>query len=169
VSDNDRYNTAGHTWEETSHGPDGIHFRCRTCGLLAICNALFTPEQQRQWLAGVPVPCRSGSGDPPTEPQPSPTSDDLPSFKDCAKRYSKAVRRWIRFGRPVRSAERVQEIFETICGPCPDFNAKKKRCRVCGCRTSSGNIALINKIKMATERCPKNKFLAEVKPPRKKK
>jgi len=158
-----------HVWIETSRESDGVHFRCMNCGLLAICSAAFTPAERRRWFEGIPIPCRaSTSGAPEPKPKPDPPAE-MPPLSECVKRYSKAVKRWNKAGRPVRSKARVKEIFETLCKPCKHYNAKRKRCRLCGCRASSGNLALLNKIKMATERCPQKKWLAEAQPPRKKK
>lgn len=91
-------------------------------------------------------------------------------------RYSRAVSHWIKAGRPVRSDEQVAEIYSTQCRPCEYLN-EKGRCRLCGCRVCdvpdevsstlkpivkllSGTIMLgmVNKIRMATESCPVNKW-----------
>lgn len=69
-------------------------------------------------------------------------------------RYGSAVKRWIAAGRPVRSDDRVREIFDTLCRPCELFDAKRQTCRLCGCHVRRSGSALSNKIKMATERCP---------------
>jgi len=75
-------------------------------------------------------------------------------------RWMKAVGRWIKAGRPVRSDEQVQRIFEEICRPCEQFDPRTESCRVCGCRTNSYGGPLRNKIAMQTERCPKGKWSA---------
>ena len=82
-------------------------------------------------------------------------------------RYGNAVIRWIAAGRPVRSDDRVREIFERLCRPCERFDAKRQTCRLCGCRVRRSGSALANKIKMATERCPARppKWIEEVPQP----
>lgn len=83
------------------------------------------------------------------------------------QRYATAVVRWYKAGRPVRSAERVREIYETVCQPCPRFDPVKRTCTICGCRVRASGAALLNKLRMATERCPDTppRFLEEVRPP----
>ena len=79
-------------------------------------------------------------------------------------RYGSAIQRWIAAGRPVRSDERVREIFDTLCRPCTHFDAKRQTCRLCGCYVRRSGTAFTNKLKMATERCPLNppKWVEEV-------
>lgn len=69
-------------------------------------------------------------------------------------RYGGAVKRWIAAGRPVRSDDRVRDIFERLCRPCEYFDPRRHTCRLCGCHVRRSGSALANKIKMATERCP---------------
>lgn len=85
------------------------------------------------------LPCRGGSA---------------PQGVRIALRYSAAVKRWVAAGRPVRSDDRVREIFENYCKPCEHFDSERQTCRVCGCRVRRSGAALLNKLKMATERCP---------------
>ena len=58
---------------------------------------------------------------------------------------------------PTRSDVEVQQIFAT-CESCEFFDRKRKTCKVCGCKIRRDGNALTNKIKMATERCPKGKW-----------
>ncbi len=90
--------------------------------------------------------------------------------------YAQAVAQWVAAGRPVRTDERVREIFNTICKPCEWYNEEAKSCRVCGCqiRDAEDNIlgaianlipaikGFTNKLIMATQSCPKGKWKAEV-------
>lgn len=80
-------------------------------------------------------------------------------------RYMKAVERWFAAGRPQRPPVRVKELYEMVCKPCPHFNTKGS-CNICGCRVRASGKALLNKLAMATERCPDNppRFPAEVEP-----
>lgn len=72
--------------------------------------------------------------------------------------FLSAHRRWLAAGRPVRSPERVREIF-AICKECEYFRPGtadiEGSCRLCGCRLRDSG-GMINKIQMATEGCPAN-------------
>lgn len=82
-----------------------------------------------------------------------------------ARRYAEAVHRWNAAGRPVRSDAEMSHIFETHCRPCKHFRQKKKdgigACKLCGCylkkRQKYAGVlsSLTNKIRMATEHCPR--------------
>jgi len=78
-----------------------------------------------------------------------------PGLRARVSKYSWAAGRWIAAGRPVRDEEEVQQIFETLCRPCEHFDAQKEICNTCGCRVRRDGMALTNKIRMATERCPR--------------
>lgn len=69
------------------------------------------------------------------------------------KRYLTEVGHWVQEGRPERTDEEVDHIYDTYCLPCKWFNAKGS-CKLCGCRISKSKHALINKLRMATTRCP---------------
>jgi len=81
---------------------------------------------------------------------------DFPALSLQLWLYKQALIRWNSAGRPVRSQEEVEEILEKKCKPCEWYD--KGRCRGCGCRVSSSSFAVINKIKMATENCPKGEW-----------
>ena len=70
--------------------------------------------------------------------------------------YAEALARWITAGRPVRSDAEVVDIHRFLCRPCPFYHRDK--CRECGCRVRLDGPAVLNKIKMATEHCPKGKW-----------
>ena len=59
---------------------------------------------------------------------------------------------------PTRSDAEVAAIFATHCRPCEHYDPTAQTCTVCGCHVRQGGAALLNKIKMATERCPKGKW-----------
>lgn len=71
-------------------------------------------------------------------------------------KYVTAVKNWLTQGRPVRSPEAVEFILENICKPCEFYS--DGRCNECGCRINKSENALGNKIRMATEDCPKGKW-----------
>ena len=74
------------------------------------------------------------------------------------KRYLKAVARWVVAGRPERPADEVARIYDEVCRPCPEFDGERETCKVCGCRVRRDGKALLNKIAMATEDCPKGQW-----------
>ena len=71
---------------------------------------------------------------------------------NLAYRYTRALYRWIKAGRPVRSEEEIKRIFENCCKPCEAYEEGK--CRHCGCHVNLLAVGLQNKIAMATEECP---------------
>jgi ribosomal protein L37E len=92
------------------------------------------------------------------------THRDRPSAAKRAKSYLSAVARWIAAGRPVRSDEEVTRLYEELCRPCGEFDPAKETCTACGCRVRKGRWALLSKLKMATESCPRKKFTACTEP-----
>jgi hypothetical protein len=81
-----------------------------------------------------------------------------PPLGQRVRRYAGAVARWIAAGRPTRSDEEVARIYEQICTPCRYFQVARSRCRICGCKLGGKPGALRNKIAMATETCPLEKW-----------
>ena len=77
---------------------------------------------------------------------------------NLAYRYTRALSRWIKAGRPVRDEAEIKRIFETCCEPCEDYDVKSSACRHCGCRVNLMKAAPMNKIAMATEECPLDKW-----------
>lgn len=75
-----------------------------------------------------------------------------------AYRYTRALSRWIKAGRPARSDEVIISIFENHCFRCSDYDENSKSCNQCGCRVNTKNNPLSNKIAMATENCPIGKW-----------
>jgi hypothetical protein len=73
--------------------------------------------------------------------------------------YKEALIKWNKAGRPTRTQEEVEKIHEEFCDvPCEWYDTDQKRCRGCGCKVTVGSIAILNKLKMATEHCPKDKW-----------
>ena len=81
---------------------------------------------------------------------------DQKTVRKLAMKWGRAVTRWVKHGRPVRTQEQIDEVV-AICKACPsdDFNDEASRCNVCGCKVGSSGIAIFNKAKMLTETCPK--------------
>ena len=84
-----------------------------------------------------------------------------PGYFDMAYRYTRALSRWIKAGRPVRSEEDINRIFETACEPCEARDPERSFCRHCGCRVNLSPSAMMNKIAMATEECPLHRWSQE--------
>lgn len=80
------------------------------------------------------------------------------SIFNLAYRYTRALSRWIKAGRPVRNEEEIKRIFETHCAPCEACDKQTSTCRHCGCRVNLMKAAPLNKIAMATEECPLGKW-----------
>ncbi len=78
------------------------------------------------------------------------------TFED-AIHWAVALVRWQKAGRPQRTDEEVQYIV-WICEACDDYKADEKRCKICRCGVSTGDMAICNKARLATEHCPQNKW-----------
>ena len=81
---------------------------------------------------------------------------DKPNFFHRAYRYTRALSRWIKAGRPPRDDAEIERIFGTYCESCEAYT--KGTCCHCGCRVNLLNAAPLNKIAMATEECPLGKW-----------
>jgi hypothetical protein len=79
-----------------------------------------------------------------------------PSLAKRVLTYAQALKAWTTSGMPNRTDDEVQDILTTFCRPCSYY--KKGFCKVCGCRVNGSNVPLINKIKMATQHCPKRRW-----------
>lgn len=93
--------------------------------------------------------CKEGDGEPPK------TTTKI-------KKWSSSITKWIKAGRPQRSDAEVTRIYNEICVPCQHFF--QGSCELCGCRVNLGSISAFNKIRMATESCPIQKWKAEEEP-----
>jgi hypothetical protein len=78
----------------------------------------------------------------------------MPGVRKRIQRWSTAIRKWSKAGKPVRPLQEVCRIYRTVCQPCEHINAAKTACKICGCRVNESKQALVNKIRMATEQCP---------------
>ncbi len=74
-----------------------------------------------------------------------------------AKKWAAALYKWNKAGRPKRTDEEVAAIV-VICEACEEYKADEKRCRICRCGVSTGGMAIFNKAKISTERCPQDKW-----------
>lgn len=88
------------------------------------------------------------------------TVERPPSVTAQLSSYAAAVSRWLAAGRPVRTDEQVAGLLAI----CQDNRCGKYRdgqCLACGCRVNSSGWALANKLRMATESCPKRLWAAD--------
>jgi len=84
---------------------------------------------------------------------------NMPSLGQRAKNYFGAIRRWVAKGRPTRTQEEIDDLFEKHCGnDCERYDKEKHACKSCGCNISSDASPLGNKLAMATEHCPLGRF-----------
>ena len=96
-----------------------------------------------------------------------------PSIVRKARKYSRAVAKWIKAGRPVRSKIEALAIYEDICCPCDDFDESHRTCNLCRCVLKPGGAllavlapilgeentnGLLAKTYMGTEHCDKGKW-----------
>lgn len=88
----------------------------------------------------------------------SPDDRQMPSIFRRATTYAEAIIEWTAAGRPERSQDEIDNIYDTYCSRCKRFNPENQRCLDCGCRVSNKGLAIFNKIRMATEHCPKGKW-----------
>jgi hypothetical protein len=95
--------------------------------------------------------CHYHGGVPVSAPKPK----KYPSLTRQAENYAIALAKWTAAKFPVRTNEEIKFIFSQHCAKCDWFDLKKKRCKNCGCRVTTSSIAIVNKIKMATEHCPR--------------
>ena len=72
--------------------------------------------------------------------------------------YAEAVIEWTAAGRPERSDEEVERIFHQFCKSCRWFSRRRQICYGCGCRVADSGFAIFNKIKMATQHCPRKRW-----------
>lgn len=87
--------------------------------------------------------------------------DRPPSVTAQLSSYAAAVSRWLAAGRPVRTDEQVGELL-AICQDNKCGKYRDGQCLACGCRVNSSGWALTNKLRMATESCPKGLWAAEM-------
>ena len=109
-----------------------------------------------------PIDCRRCLGLEPAEspqvpaPPEPPEPPEPPGLVRRAISYTEALARWTAAGRPERSDKDVERIFHQHCRPCNWFDPERQMCRGCGCRVAENGYAVLNKIKMATENCPRD-------------
>lgn len=79
---------------------------------------------------------------------------ELPSLIIRGWNFAAAMARWTLAGMPRRTQEEIDERL-AICQACPAL--QNDHCTKCGCACVE-NIRLINKLSLATEKCPDGKW-----------
>lgn len=130
--------------------------RCKVCGVV-VTSRHDDPSKRRHDCVGlVPEEARP-------LPAPPPSAEPSVIRRAVALSWSlaQAEAAWIAAGKPVRSAEEIEEIYETQCQPCeyfkPGRSVGRGSCGQCGCALRKAG-GVLNKIKMATEHCPAGKW-----------
>ena len=116
----------------------------------------------------------------PKSPALTEAAEKLGITGDDIKHWMHALARWTRAEFPVRSQAEIERCLR-ICVRCPSDNyvpdnpkctteacrmKTSGRCKLCGCRVSKSRVAVINKIRMATEDCPKGHWGSPEQPTR---
>lgn len=129
----------------------------------SICLNEASPHYRRLVRPGICNRCKLSREAPPEktveavfaektdEPQP-------PGLAFRVLTYTQAVAEWLAAGRPERSDEEIQRIYKEHCEPCSWRKRHGDICRGCGCRGAAYGMAVFNKIKMATQHCPRDKW-----------
>lgn len=91
------------------------------------------------------------------QPDLRPAADKLGISTGNIKHYIHALARWTADGMPTRGQAEVERL-EAVCRECEHY--RKGRCAKCGCCVNKSRVAVLNKIRMATESCPAGKWVA---------
>ena len=130
-----------------------------------VCDDPASPRHRQCVRASTCLECKAGRRDSAPPPPKTKVSkrnltkevrEKTPSIPRRIISYAEAVVEWTAAGRPERSEEEVKQIFQQFCEPCKSFDPGKNICQRCGCRVASDGFAIFNKIKMATQHCPRN-------------
>ena len=131
-----------------------IHFRCLKNGVNvseAICNTC--PLKVVKHVK----PCIKPFNTYPLNINHSTKRPNYPPLTVQLVTWKTAIEKWRKAGRPKRSDAQVKTILE-ICKTCSWYDPDKRRCKGCGCAVTNGGIAVLNKIRMASESCPQDKW-----------
>jgi hypothetical protein len=79
----------------------------------------------------------------------------MPGYGKRYKSLKSAHQKWSAAGKPVRTDERVAEIYDQHCSQCPMLKetVAGQACSLCGCLLSRER-NFMNKLRWATEACP---------------
>jgi hypothetical protein len=132
----------------TAHPPCPMRLEGKVKGVVthAKCNDQ-SKDRYRQLVRR--ADCRRCVTGPASVPEP-------PGLVRRAFSYAEAVAQWTAAGMPERSDKEVERIFTGFCKPFRWFHRRRQIWRGCGCRAADKGFVITNKIKMATEHCPRN-------------
>jgi hypothetical protein len=102
--------------------------------------------------------CQRPAACVPEQPRPDQPEQKPPPITRRLLTWSEACAKWVEAGSPVRLQDEIDRIYKYFCKPCSFRMRSKNICLVCGCRVDVFGYAVFNKIKMATEHCPKGKW-----------
>lgn len=87
----------------------------------------------------------------------------MPPLTERLKKYQEEVDLWEKLGRPIRTKERISEIYNENCAKCDKLisNFGVTRCDECGCLVNTS--MTLNKLLFANCSCPIGKWDAEIK------
>jgi hypothetical protein len=121
--------------------PSQMHYQC-TAGR----NGLLL-QQQRQALES-PVDGEEEEAD----------AKSLGLKVSDLRHWWRSIRRWRLAGKPTRTDDQVAHIL-TICPECEHYTDEwGGRCKLCRCRVNASKMAIANKARMGTEKCPAGKW-----------
>jgi len=126
---------------EVNRSDAGVAWVCKNCGRGSMGRDLAEHFPDRIFR-----PCTGTSSTP---------------RKSAAWSAAEAHVKWLAAGCPVRSEAEIQEAFE-ICHSCNEFEPHASKtdcgtCGLCGCHLKRAG-GILNKIRMATEHCPIEKW-----------
>jgi len=135
-----------------SHARDGISLQTgaivyRYCTLRKYPGGNVLPSQC--------IECQSGVIEPENM---LPPPQQTPPIQKRLVTWAEACANWALAGSPTRPQDEIDRIYKYFCEPCHFRIRSKNVCLVCGCRVDTYGYAIFNKIKMATEHCPKGKW-----------
>jgi hypothetical protein len=94
----------------------------------------------------------------------------ISKVKKLKQTYDESTARWKAAGKPMRSPDRVQELYNTFCNPpgnpCDHYVRRGPgigKCALCGCSIKNKG-QFLNKLARATDSCPDAppKFTADI-------
>ncbi|MDO4629417.1 MAG: hypothetical protein Q4C70_09560 [Planctomycetia bacterium] len=81
-----------------------------------------------------------------------------PFLSQKAVHYTRALARWIKAGRPIRSEAEINHLLEMYCNSCEMYDAQNGIYQHCGCHVNRSTNVSLNKLAMKTEVCPLKKW-----------
>ena len=130
--------------------PNGREARvCERCGTYLVNVGMETLEAVLARQPDCEGPRSGARTRPPVHPR---------GLVAKVRSYRKALRKWRAAGRPMRSYKEVERIYWKVCTICSQFSVEKSTCKVCDCKVNRSKVAMLNKIRMATEWCPEGKW-----------